>query len=79
MLDAERKPDDDDALKARINFRYGGDAHVGIAFDETTTAATARAILAVFAGAAGRPAPEADFEKAAEGGPIQIASSASCI
>jgi glycine dehydrogenase len=63
MRDAVRRL----ALRARINFRYDGEAHVGIALDETTTPATAFAILAIFASAAGRKAPEADFEKAAEG------------
>ena len=50
------------AEKARINFRYIDDAHVGVALDETTTAADVERALAVFAVAAGRPAPSLDVE-----------------
>jgi glycine dehydrogenase len=55
------------AIAAKVNFRYDGDAHVGIALDETTTPADARTILGVFASAAGREAPPVDFEQAAGG------------
>jgi len=49
---------------ARINFRYSV-AGVGIALDETVTAADLNAILAVFAQAAGQPAPTVTAEQVA--------------
>ena len=45
------------AERARLNFRYFDSAHIGIAFDETTTLGDVRAIAAVLAEAAGRPTP----------------------
>jgi len=49
-----------------INFRYIDDRTVGIALNETVTTADAADIVAVFAEAAGKPAPEIDFERAAQ-------------
>jgi glycine dehydrogenase len=49
---------------ARLNFRYSV-AGVGIALDETVTAADLNAILAVFAQAAGKPAPRVTAEQVA--------------
>ncbi|HJY35482.1 MAG TPA: hypothetical protein VJ260_11545, partial [Vicinamibacterales bacterium] len=40
-----------------LNFRYFDSGHVGIALDETTSFADVAAIVAVFADAAGKPAP----------------------
>jgi glycine dehydrogenase len=53
------------ALAAGYNFRYVGDA-IGIALDETTTVNDLRQIVAVFAQAAGKQAPE-KIESLADG------------
>ena len=47
---------------ARMNFRYLDAAHVGISLDETTAAVDVQAIAAVFASAAGRPAPACEVD-----------------
>ena len=47
------------AEAARINFRYHPDGDVGIALDETATAADVDCIVEVFARAAGAPGPAA--------------------
>ena len=49
-----------DATAAGLHFRYVDDSAVGIALDETTTAADVGEILSVFAGAMDRPAPTVD-------------------
>jgi len=46
----------DAALAARMNFRYRDDGGVNVALDETTNLDDLEAIVAVFAGATGRPA-----------------------
>ena len=46
------------AEQARLNFRYLDDGSVGIALDETATVEDLRAIVEVFAAAAGKSAPE---------------------
>jgi glycine cleavage system P protein (glycine dehydrogenase) len=53
------------AVAAGYNFRYTADA-IGIALDETATPADLRAIVDVFAAAAGKKAPEA-LERVADG------------
>ena len=55
------------AEKAKINLRYDRDGHIGIALDETTTAATIQALLGVFAAAAGQPTPKLDVAAALAG------------
>jgi glycine dehydrogenase len=45
------------AERQGLNFRYIDSAHVGISVDETTTLRDVSAIVAVFAEAAGKPAP----------------------
>ena len=45
------------AERAGLNFRYFDSRHIGIALDETTTLHDVRAIAAVLAEAAGKPAP----------------------
>ena len=49
-----------DATTAGLHFRYVDHATLGIALDETTTGADVDEILAMFAGAMGRPAPRVD-------------------
>ena len=48
------------ARAAGMNFRFGGGDAVSIALDETVTPLDLEEILAVFAAAAGQPAPEGD-------------------
>ena len=50
------------ALARGINFRYVGDSTVSIALNETVGTADIRDIVAVFAEAAGKPAPVVDFD-----------------
>ena len=49
-----------DATAAGLHFRYVDESTLGIALDETTTAADVDEILSVFAGAMDRPAPSGD-------------------
>ena len=46
------------AERARMNFRYFDNRHMGIALDETTTLQDVQAIAAVLAEAAGKPSPK---------------------
>jgi glycine dehydrogenase len=46
-----------EAEAARLNLRYNDERHIGIALDETTDAGDVRAIVGVFARAAGKPLP----------------------
>jgi glycine dehydrogenase len=45
-----------DSVAAGFNLRHAGDTGIGIALDETATAAEVDAVLGVFAGAVGKPA-----------------------
>jgi glycine dehydrogenase len=46
------------AEKARLNFRYFDNRHIGVALDETTSLQDIANVAAVLAGAVGRPAPQ---------------------
>ena len=54
------------AVDAGINFRYADDTSIGIALDETCDTTDVTNILAVFASAAGAPAPSLDASTLAE-------------
>ena len=49
------------AEKAKINFRYIDESHIGIALDETTGPSDIEAMVAIFAKAAGKPASNLDI------------------
>jgi glycine dehydrogenase len=61
------------AERAGLNFRYFGSAHIGIAFDETTTLADVLAINTVLAEAAGKPAPRITNAESPRALPVGLA------
>src|SRR5215203_5070960 len=61
------------AERAGLNFRYFSSAHIGIAFDETTTLADVLAIAAVLAEAAGKPVPRITNAESPRALPIGLA------
>jgi len=58
------------AEKAKINFHYPQDGHIGIALDETTTPETVQTIYSIFAQASGSPDRKLDI--AAEAAKIEL-------
>jgi glycine dehydrogenase len=55
------------AEKAKINFHYTSDGHVGVALDETTTQSDVVSIINLFAKAAGKESPAVDVASAMAG------------